>query len=130
MSKQIHNKKQLGCTLILLTLCVLLFIPVYLNVFIPFYYISSNSMDPILPKGSLIIINNRMPHTIDNFMDKPVVYFDPLQKNIIVHRVIGAQGNYIITKGDNNAFIDETRPHINDILGVVIYKNTFFVREN
>jgi len=99
---------------------LVLAVPVYLNTYIPFYFVKSNSMYPSIPKGSIIILRNRNYESLEQFKGKVIVFYEPMQKKVLVHRAMNVQEGYLITKGDQNTFIDSFRLHKTNILGEVV----------
>ena len=62
----------------------------------------SESMMPTLNVGDIIIVMGK-----DTYQEQDiVVYRTLLYSKPIVHRVIGIENGYLITKGDNNQFSD------------------------
>ena len=70
------------------------------------HYVISGSMEPNIPKGSLVISK---VSTFDKIKKKDVVIFDRPESMVpVVHRCIKKDVNkgIIVTKGDNNSFED------------------------
>jgi len=76
----------------------------------PIMAVVSNSMVPIFSRGDLIVVKGIDPAEIK--IDDIVVYNNPKTNIPIVHRVIDIvetpDGKKFITKGDNNAYTDQT----------------------
>ncbi len=70
----------------------------------PVMAVVSNSMDPTLKKGDLVVVRGVSPEDIA--IGDVIVYHNPLQGVAVVHRVIDIKrdGDELIfyTKGDNN----------------------------
>ncbi len=71
----------------------------------PFGYgmatVLSGSMEPEISKGDLLIIRE-----VDELNENDIVVFED-KSALVVHRIIGMQGDKIITKGDANNVADE-----------------------
>ena len=98
---------------------------VWLKTYCPVFYVTSDSMHPSIPQGSLIVISNRWAKLAE-LQEKPVVFFEPLRRRIVVHRVLSVQHGYLSTRGDNNVFVDSYRVSRENILGRVVFSWTLF----
>lgn len=78
--------------------------------------VSSNSMNPILYKGDIIIIKKEK-----EYKEGDIITFISEEKNCITHRIIKKYENVFITKGDNNNTQDKEEVNKEQILGKVIY---------
>ena len=109
-----------GSVIIIIELLILavLSVPVILKTCTPFFIVTTHSMHPVIPAGSLIFIKNNNNH--ETRSGDIIVFFDPLIKRIIVHRAVAVHDGYAVTKGDNNAFVDFFQPYRPFILGTVI----------
>ncbi len=105
-----------------LTAAVLLLIPVGLNAYIPFYFIEGNSMLPTYHPRNIVLIHNWPAKNPQALLGQVIVFFNPEKRKIIVHRVVGINGNAFITKGDHNAKQDTFEPTSEQMLGVVWLK--------
>lgn len=78
------------------------FLPSVLSTKSPLMVVVSESMTPTLNVGDIIIVMGK-----DTYQEQDiVVYRTLLYSKPIVHRVIGIENGYLITKGDNNQFSD------------------------
>jgi len=90
----------------------------------PLVVVTSESMEPTLYRGDLLILQAKLPEDI-HLLDI-VVYQDSSwhTDGPIVHRVIEIQEDngtyYYITKGDNNAMQDPGERTYDEIVGVVV----------
>jgi signal peptidase I len=107
-----------------IALIVLLSIPIVCGFFPGFFIIQSDSMLPVIEKGDLVFFRNENLNQPD-YRNKVIAYHDPVEARITVHRVIGTNGDYLLTKGDNGAFVDFYSPTRSDILGVYWFKLPF-----
>jgi signal peptidase I len=105
-----------GCFIIL---TAVLAIPVAANAYMPFFIVESESMLPSYKIGSVVLVHNYQPKQMDPWVGRVIVFFNHASRKIIVHRVIGIDGGYLVTKGDNNPTADTYSPTVNDVLGVV-----------
>lgn len=78
--------------------------------------VHGDSMLPILKDGDVVQIEKADEYNIGDI----VAYYDLFDSSlrIIVHRVIFVRKTYIMTKGDNNNFIDPLKVPIESIIGV------------
>jgi len=96
----------------------LLILIIYLTGF-RFYIVLTDSMHPSIPRYSLVI-------TRPAYLGSPVpgdiiVYRIRISREyLVIHRVIGIEGNRYITKGDNRPYRDPWTPGYEDIEGVSI----------
>ncbi len=87
---------------ILITIIMVLVLALYLLGIKP-TIVTSGSMTPTIPIGSICFINTKEPLTNIEKEDI-IVYQIPKQK--VIHRVIGIKEEGIITKGDSNEHVD------------------------
>ena len=83
-------------------------------------FVHGESMLPTLSDGQQIMIRSADVIKIGDI----IAYCFPGTDtnkiiNIIVHRVIFVRSAYVLTKGDNNDFVDPLRVKIKDIIGIV-----------
>ncbi len=90
----------------------------------PLVVVTSESMEPTLYRGDLLILQARAPEDIH--LGDIIVYLDTTwhSDGPIVHRVIEIQEDngtyYFITKGDNNSMQDPYERTPDEIVGVVV----------
>lgn len=90
----------------------------YLGLPNPTYTVMSNSMEPTIYKDDLIIVKDV---DFNNLAEKDIIlYYNPISKKNIVHRIENKNENYIKTKGDNNLNIDNIIIKKENIIGKVI----------
>lgn len=80
--------------------------------------VHGNSMKPFLHDGELIQIEKRSLYNIGDIVAYFWVVNDRLK--IIIHRIVFKRHDYLLTKGDNDNFIDKVKVQINQVLGVVL----------
>ena len=79
--------------------------------------INGSSMIPCLNSGETVFLFESKTYKIGDIIAFYIKTNDSLK--IIVHRVIFIRKDYILTKGDNNNFIDPIRVNKSQILGKV-----------
>lgn len=77
----------------------------------------SGSMEPIIHKGDLIIINTKD----NNYQEKDIVTFYDNEGSLVTHRIIKLDDDEMVTKGDNNDTEDGSRS-IKEIVGKYAFK--------
>ena len=83
------------------------------------YNVTSGSMEPTLPVGSVIYVEHVKPESIQSG-DIIAYYVDAV---VVTHRVVEnrfVEGEFV-TKGDANEMEDFSNPHYRDLVGVVKY---------
>lgn len=98
-------------------------VPVLLNA--ERFAITTNSMAPHYPPGTLVIVQ---PTDASHLRIGDVVTFHTSQgsETVVTHRIVGAQqhsqmGERFLTQGDNNAVVDVAPVSPAEIIGVVRY---------
>lgn len=79
--------------------------------------VHGNSMFPILKDGDIVTLRKN-----DEYHRGDIVSYFFITDNrikIIVHRIIFKRKDYVLTKGDNNNFIDPLRVSYNQLIGIV-----------
>ena len=79
--------------------------------------VQGNSMLPLLTDGDVVKIQACRDYKIGDI----VGYYHETTEGlvIIIHRVIFVRKQYVLTKGDNNSFIDPVRVDYNHIIGKI-----------
>ena len=75
--------------------------------------INGNSMEPDFHRGDLVIIRSATTYNIGDI----VTYWDDTLPAYVIHRIIDVKQERFVLQGDNNSWIDNTRPSTEDILG-------------
>jgi signal peptidase I len=90
------------------------------------YLVSGSSMNPAIPKNSLLLIREVEPSTIK--LNQIILYKEDGMQTKVAHRVVGIKrvNNklYFRTKGDANRQIDFKEIPASHVLGVVKYTST------
>lgn len=71
------------------------------------------SMAPRFQTGDLALIRPADQYRVGDV----VAYRSRLLKTVVLHRIIGRDGNRYVFKGDNNNFVDPTRPGRSELIG-------------
>ena len=80
-----------------------------------------NSMHPTMKHGELYTIDHFVKFSQVKIGD--IVVFKIGSDPAVVHRVVSRNHNFLITKGDNNVFIDNVRIFKNHFIGRVDVEN-------
>src|SRR5580698_3453944 len=71
------------------------------------------SMEPRFHTGDLAIVRSQSSYHVGEI----VAYHSHKLHTIVLHRIIGREGDKYIFKGDNNNFIDPERPVESQLIG-------------
>ena len=85
----------------------------------PVQVVTSNSMSPAIPAGSILIVDGRVKSLDGVLPGEPLVFYNPFSRRNLVHRVIQSSDSYLITRGDQNPFVDEFQVTPEFIIGSV-----------
>ena len=118
-----------------LILLIMLLFYFYLGIYNPIIFIKSDSMEPTILKGDVVLIKKIDFGKMDgeefdlnsgnkialDLKNQTIAYFNPYENRIIVHRVVEVtnEGLYL-TKGDNNLYYDFFLFDKKQVLGKVI----------
>lgn len=80
---------------------------------VEYVIVNGNSMEPDYQRGDLVIIAQASSYQVGDV----VTYRDNQIEAYVIHRIIGEESGRYILKGDNNSWIDNTRPDRTQILG-------------
>jgi len=113
-----HFNKQTNIFLnLLMVICFLtiwyFFAPGSLGGRVEYVIVNGNSMEPDYHRGDLVIIAQASSYQVGDV----VTYRDDQIDAYVIHRIIGEDSGKYILKGDNNGWIDNTRPDRSQILG-------------
>ena len=101
-------------------LILVLMFQMFMGVYNPILIIQSDSMEPSIFKGDLVLINARIDLD-DLLLNDTIAYYNPYEKRIIVHRLIEkTEDGFYLTKGDNNLYYDFFLVDKKQILGRVV----------
>lgn len=82
------------------------------------YYENSDSMEPVISKGSLVMVKEK-----EEYFPRDIVTFLTRyegQPVCVTHRIVKRQGDWYITKGDGNQYPDGGQISHEEITGKVI----------
>ncbi len=71
------------------------------------------SMKPLLHTGDLVLVRPADDYKVGQV----VAYHSTLLHTVVLHRIIRIEGSHYVFKGDNNDFIDPTRPTRSLLIG-------------
>lgn len=92
-------------------------LPLALNSPVVVLRIVSGSMAPAINAGDLVAVNGWKKGRPAELVGKPVVFWDPIRAEWVVHRAVADQGGSLLTKGDNSPETDFFQPTGDFILG-------------
>lgn len=97
---------------ILTTLLIMAVVSALTGSVFPLLIVKSGSMEPVLERGDIILIEKVDPKNIvaDPVKGDIIVFYKPGTDILIVHRAIQRTSNGFITKGDANNFPDAFSP--------------------
>ncbi len=73
------------------------------------------SMEPTLHRGDLAIVRAQPSYRVGDV----VAYRSDSLHTIVLHRIIGRDGDQFVFKGDNNTWIDTDRPSVTALIGTM-----------
>jgi len=96
-------------------------LPLLLNTPVVFLKIGSDSMQPAIHPGDLVLVNGRNKD-LSALRNQTVAVYDPTQDKIIVHRVVANRDGFLVTKGDNSTSEDFFKADKRFLLGRIVAK--------
>ncbi len=75
-----------------------------------------NSMEPMLHRGDLALVRRQSAYRVGDV----VAYRSDLLGTLVLHRIVGRDGDRYIFKGDHNTWIDADRPTGDHFLGKMV----------
>lgn len=82
-----------------------------------FVVVSGDSMEPVLGEGDLVLLRAQDSYDVGDIVTFAVPKGEPGEGALVIHRLIGAEGEVWIPQGDNRDVADEWRPTGDDIKG-------------
>ena len=84
------------------------------------YEVKTSSMEPTIPKGSVIFVDSTAPKEIESG-DVVAFYIGTDRNNVVSHRVcqVDDDDGLLITKGDGNDEFDADKVHFSHVIGKV-----------
>lgn len=83
-----------------------------------FVVVLTDSMEPSIPKYSFVVTAPSVPSVGDVALFR--VRFPSNSTFLVLHRVVGATGGCMLTKGDNRVFRDPWCVGVDDVVGVAV----------
>jgi len=114
------EKTKIRIIIIELILALFLMIPIFLNNYTFFFLIVSNSMNPLIYKNDIVLVRNSK-NNLKDYVGKVVAYYNPINSSIMVHRAVGKNDDFLLTKGDNSSWIDFYVVPENRVIGDVVF---------
>lgn len=74
---------------------------------------NGNSMDPAYTSGDLVLVRPAERYDIGDV----VAYRNSDLQQVVLHRVVDVDGGRLVTKGDNNTWVDSVQPEPSEIEG-------------
>ncbi len=104
---------------VIIIILIFLFVSWDKNIF-PYnvYAIESESMNPLLKRGDMIIVKNEKEYQINDI----ITFYVPHRKEYITHRIVRIEKGFYYTKGDANEAADNYKIDSGDISGKYVYK--------
>ncbi len=73
------------------------------------------SMEPRFHTGDLALVRSQSSYHVGEI----VAYHNKMLHTIVLHRIIGREGNHYVFKGDNNNFVDFEHPAASQLIGAL-----------
>lgn len=112
MSRNLMVAVIIGSCLALLAATWLYLAPETLGGSVQFVTTSGDSMSPAFEDGDLALLRTR-----DRYEPGDIVAFNHPELGMIMHRIVRADGNFYVVKGDNNSEVDAYRPGADEVVG-------------
>ena len=93
--------------------CVVLFLPANLGGAATYMTTHGNSMEPKFHTGDLAIVKPVNSYRVGDI----AVYQSRTLHTLVMHRIVGREGNHYVFKGDHNSWTDKDRPTRADLVG-------------
>jgi signal peptidase I len=101
----------LGLTLLLAGW--LLFAPTQLGGSASYVIVAGASMEPLFEEGDLVVLRRAERYEVGEV----AAYRSPELPALVLHRIVGRQGDRYVLRGDGNSFRDPVRPRASEFLG-------------
>lgn len=75
--------------------------------------VDGNSMEPTISKGDLVALRHQDGYAVGDI----VAYRSDMAGALVLHRIVGRDGDRFVLQGDNNDFLDRYQPTNGDVLG-------------
>lgn len=109
-----------------LLVLVAVFWPARWGGWIGFISVSGHSMEPTFATGDLAVTMRQPGYRIGDVIAYQVPAGQPGAGGRVIHRIVATRGSNVglvfITKGDNNPTSDVWLPHVQDVMGRVVFR--------
>lgn len=109
------NVRTLGWVAVVLVAVAawLLFAPERLGGSASYIEVQGTSMLPTLHTGDLVVLRKDDRYAVGDV----VAYRSDMAGSVVIHRIVGEDGDGYVLQGDNNDFLDRFRPTPDDVIG-------------
>jgi signal peptidase I len=76
---------------------------------------TGTSMEPLLHAGDLVLVRTATGYHVGDV----VAYHNPDIDEVVLHRIVGIDGDRFVMKGDNNSWLDSYQPAEPDMIGTM-----------
>jgi signal peptidase I len=76
---------------------------------------TGTSMEPMLHAGDLVLVRSSDSYHVGDV----VAYHNPDIDEVVLHRIVGVDGDRFVMQGDNNSWLDSYQPAEPDIIGTM-----------
>ena len=113
MLRRLSSPSLTGFFLVLVVLAWVLFLPVQFGGSAAYVIINGESMEPLYHRGDLVIIRKEAAYGVGDV----VTYFSTSLNRHVIHRIVAFHGDEFTLKGDNNDWLDDEKPTVEQIVG-------------
>jgi len=105
--------------IVAVAILILFYRPVSLGGDTQYFFVSSGSMEPTVPVGSIVVVK---PVGLTTLKEGDIICFGDLQEQLIItHRIVEITYDGFITKGDANEESDPFIVEKKDVIGKVVF---------
>lgn len=79
--------------------------------------VAGDSMEPTLSDGDLVVLREKDGYDVGGVVTFPVPEGEAGAGTLVIHRIVGREGDGFVLRGDNRDRVDEWRPSDADIKG-------------
>jgi signal peptidase I len=87
--------------------------PVQMGGAVHYLTIRGMSMEPNIHAGDVVVVRRQQTYNVGDV----IAYHSDMDGAVVLHRVIGAYDDRYVMRGDNNGFVDQYQPSIDDVVG-------------
>jgi hypothetical protein len=81
--------------------------------------VSGDSMEPVLSDGDLVVARERARYAVDDVAVFPVPEGEPGGGSLVIHRIVGIDGERFVMQGDNRDRVDDWTPRPAQVRGAM-----------